>query len=458
MSRTAARAQHWRDVIGDWVGGAWRWLLMAAGVVVAVYVLMSGDQGNTVVLATALAALVVGVAVTRSTPLAIALMAVPALVVVERVGGGGLLSVSDAALAAGFGTAVLMGKRPYSAPLRALLLLNLIYQFATVFTVIVNPYPANTIEWFHAWLLISGSLIMGWALGRGGYARLSLLLLVSAACVVAVGTVVTGLVQYAGGDFAGVYPVWPFAMHKNAAGTIMAFMALIAWVRPAWARLPVGPMRLAFWLLIIAIVMTQSRQAIIGLIVAMVVLGARRGAARRSRWVLLLVIPAIWLVIVTVIDQINSQNQFNSFFQRVDWFREVYLIWRDSPLFGQGLRFWYLDPSSGFQPPQAELEVLASAGIVGLIGFTVMWLGIVVVLWRVDPRFGSLALGVVLTRIVQAQFDLFWVAGQTSIPFVIAGICLGAQALAAQDAARDGAAARVGEKARSRLRTLTRHD
>ncbi len=277
MSRTAARAQHWRDVIGDWVGGAWRWLLMAAGVVVAVYVLMSGDQGNTVVLATALAALVVGVAVTRSTPLAIALMAVPALVVVERVGGGGLLSVSDAALAAGFGTAVLMGKRPYSAPLRALLLLNLIYQFATVFTVIVNPYPANTIEWFHAWLLISGSLIMGWALGRGGYARLSLLLLVSAACVVAVGTVVTGLVQYAGGDFAGVYPVWPFAMHKNAAGTIMAFMALIAWVRPAWARLPVGPMRLAFWLLIIAIVMTQSRQAIIGLIVAMVVLGARRG-------------------------------------------------------------------------------------------------------------------------------------------------------------------------------------
>ncbi len=81
-----------------------------------------------------------------------------------------------------------------------------------------------------------------------------------------------------------------------------------------------------------------------------------------------------------------------------------------------------------------------------------MWLGIVVVLWRVDPRFGSLALGVVLTRIVQAQFDLFWVAGQTSIPFVIAGICLGAQALAAQDPARDGAAVRVREKARSRLR------
>ena len=121
-------------------------------------------------------------------------------------------------------------------------------------------------------------------------------------------------------------------------------------------------MRLAFWLLLAAIVMTQSRQAIIGLIVAMVVLGARRGASRRSRWLLVLVIPAIWLVVVTVIEQINSQNQFNSFFQRVDWFREVYRIWRESPIFGQGLRYWYLDPSTGFQPPQAELEVLASAG------------------------------------------------------------------------------------------------
>jgi hypothetical protein len=34
---------------------------------------------------------------------------------------------------------------------------------------------------------------------------------------------------------------------------------------------------------------------------------------------------------------------------------------------------------------------------------------------------------VVLSRIVQGQLDLFWVAVQTSIPFLIVGICLGAQ-------------------------------
>jgi len=427
MGTRSLRAQLLRDGISDWWAGAWRWVLMAAGTIVAAYFLLNQGLGNSAVLASAIAALVVGAAVTGSTPLAIALMAVPGLFIVERIGAGGGVSLSDAALAAGFGTALLLGKRPYSAPLRALLWLNFIYQFTTVFTVIVNRYDANTIEWFHAWLLISGALVMGWALGRGGYARVSLLLVVGSASVIAVGTIVTALLQYAGGDLGEVYPRWPFPTHKNAAGTMMAFAALVAWVRPAWARLPVGWMRLAFWLLLAAIVMTQSRQAIIGLIVAMVVLGARRGASRRSRWLLVLVIPAIWLVVVTVIEQINSQNQFNSFFQRVDWFREVYRIWRESPVFGQGLRYWYLDPSTGFQPPQAELEVLASAGIVGLIGFLLMWAGFVVVLWRVDPRFGSLALGVTLSRLVQAQFDLFWVAGQTSIPFVIAGICLGAQ-------------------------------
>ena len=33
----------------------------------------------------------------------------------------------------------------------------------------------------------------------------------------------------------------------------------------------------------------------------------------------------------------------------------------------------------------------------------------------------------ILSRLVQGQLDLFWVAVQTSVPFLIVGICLGAQ-------------------------------
>ncbi len=106
----------------------------------------------------------------------------------------------------GFRNSLLLGKRPYSRPLRQLLWLNLFYQFTTLFTVIVNPDAANTIEWFHAWLLVSGALIVGWALGRAGYARLALATMVVTACVIAVGTYVSALLQYARGDFSPVYP------------------------------------------------------------------------------------------------------------------------------------------------------------------------------------------------------------------------------------------------------------
>lgn len=429
MSQASARAVLWRARIADAWGNVWRWVLLAGAAALAVYFILDRGVQNGVFTAGALAVLVIGAAVTSSKPMAIALMAMPALFIVERVGFGGLeLSVSDVVLAAAFGTAVLLGTRPYSRPMRQLLWLNLFYQFTTLFTVIVNPYPANTFEWFHAWLLVSGALVVGWALGRAGFARLALLLIVGAACVIAVGTALTALLQYASGNFSAVYPSIPLPMHKNFAGTAMAFAAVIAYVNPVWISWSKNSARLVFWLLLIAIVMTQSRQALIGIIFAVVLVAARRGSGGHSRFVLFLVIPGIWLVVAMVIEQVESQNKFNSVFQRVEWAREVYALWKLSPVFGHGLRYWYSDTTAPFQPPQAEIEMLASAGVVGLLGFAVMWIGVVLVLWHVDPRFGTLALAVTLSRLVQAQFDLFWVAAQVSIPFVIAGICLGARA------------------------------
>ena len=419
----------WRSRLADWWASAWRWVLMAAGAVTAVYIVLDQGLENGSMTAVALAALVVGVAASGSQPLAIALMAMPGLLLVQRVGLGGTdLSVSDVALAAAFGTAVLLAKRPFSRPLRGLLWLNFFYQFTTLFTVIVNPYVANTVEWFHAWLLISGALIVGWALGASGYARLALSLIVVSACVIAVLTIVQGLFEYAAGDFGPVYPTWPFPMHKNFVGTALALAAIVVYINPDWVGWTRGWSWFAFWLLAGGVVISQSRQALIGLIVAVLVAVIRRKVTGRSRFVFLLILPAVWLIVGMVIEQIESQNRHNSVFQRLDWFREVYHYWRESPVFGHGLRYWYNDRTLPFQPPQAEMEVLASAGIFGLIGFVVMWIGVLVVLWRVDPRFGTLAVAIVLGRIVQAQFDLFWAAAGVSIPFVIAGICLGAMA------------------------------
>ncbi|WP_400997721.1 O-antigen ligase family protein [Agromyces sp. GXQ0307] len=430
MSSTKERRafRHLRTV--EWWSGAWRWVLYAFAAVAATYFLLDrGAQGGAM-FAIVIAAFVIAASLTTSKPLAIALFAMPGLMISQRIGiGGGDLSVSDAALAAAFGTAVLLGERPYSTPVRRILWLNLMYQFATLFTVIVNPYVANTFEWFHAWLLVSGALIVGWAVGAAGYARTALSLLVFTACVIAVVTLVHAAAQYATGNFGPVAPAWPIPMHKNFVGTVFAFAAIVVYINPDWVGWTKGWSRLAFWLLVAGVIVSQSRQALIGLMAAIMIAVIRRSTSRRSRvLVLVLLIPAAWLIVSMVVEQIQSQNQHNSVFQRLDWFREVYHYWREAPFFGHGLRYWREPGSLGYQPPQGELEVLASAGLVGLAAFVVMCIGILLVLWHVDPRFGTLAFAVVLSRLMQAQFDLFWVAAQVSIPFVIAGICLGAMA------------------------------
>ncbi|WP_308467504.1 O-antigen ligase family protein [Rathayibacter soli] len=448
MTSRSARAQDRVDRLAAWWAGAWRWVLIAMGAAVAITVLLGSNKALTtqsasgVTMAVVVALLAIGAALTAARPLAIALMAMPALFVVQRIGGGGsTLTVSDAALAAAFGTAVLLGTRPFSRELRALLWLNAIYQFATLITVLVNPYVQNTVEWFHAWLLISGALVVGWALGRAGHAGLAFKLMVATGCALAAITIVAGLVKFAHGDFTGVYPPWPYPMHKNFAGTAMAFAALIVYVNPPWAALTRRWARISLTVLVIGVLFTQSRQAIIGLIIAVVIVAWRGRTTGHSRWVLLLLIPATWLVILTVSDQVQSQNKFNSFFQRLNWVREVYAYWKHSPIFGHGLRFWYVDPILPYQPPQGELEVLAESGVVGLAAFVLMWVGVLIVLWRMDPLYGALAVTAVASRIVQAQFDLFWVAAQVSIPFVIAGICVGAKALADANTAAAGRAA-----------------
>lgn len=419
-----------RAAAPEWWANVWRWMLIAVGVAAATYLMLDRGLGDDVVTACVLAALVVGAVLTASEPLALALMATPAVLIAARVGivpGG--LTVSDAALAVAFGAAILLGKRDFSPPMRAMLWLNAIYQFATLFTVIVNPFVQNTIEWVHAWLLVSGALVVGWALGRAGKARLALLLLLGMAGVIALGTFGTAIGQWLRGDlFNPVYPTWPWPQHKNAAGTTLAFCAFIAYVNPDWAQLPQRWMRVGFWTFVVALVLTQSRQAAISLVIALLIHTLRQGALKHIVLAVALAVPGIILVVQSVIEQIESQNKFNSVYQRLDWLREVYALWKHEPVFGHGLRYWYVHPTAQFQPPQAELEVVASTGLVGLLGFVIMWAGFIVVLWRVDPGFGMLAFGVVLARITQAQFDLFWVAVQTSIPFLIAGICLGAQA------------------------------
>lgn len=365
-------------------------------------------------------------------PEAIPVASMATLLVIMRVGGDGLnLSVSDAVLFVAFWAALVFAPRPYSPPMRAMLWLTAVYQASALFTVIAHPYQANTVEWFHSWLLTGGALVVGWAVGRAGRASLGLALVCGMGGFIAILTVIDGLRQLlTSGSFGPVFLAWPWGMHKNFTGCVLGFVAVIAFARPFWLPWPRWVMVTLFGLCSVGILAAQSRQALVGLGVAVVLLTLRREPGRRPNWIVLLsVVPAMVFVAAMLRDQIESGNEFNSAFQRLTWYQQALTVWQIDPAFGVGLRWWVAGRTEyGFQPPNAELEVLTSVGVVGLVGWLVLMLGGLVVLWRVDRRFGGVAVAALLSRFVQAQFDLFWVSVQVSVPFVIVGVALGAQA------------------------------
>jgi O-antigen ligase len=102
-------------------------------------------------------------------------------------------------------------------------------------------------------------------------------------------------------------------------------------------------------------------------------------------------------------------------------------VFRQSPWLGQGLHWFYLPQyvSSFGQPPNLEVGALASGGVVGLVAIVVLLVGLGLVLRRLPKPVGMLALCVLVGRVVQTQFDLFWVSAAGMLPFLIAGMALG---------------------------------
>ena len=430
MSSTTTRGEIWRERIADWWADAWRWVL--GGIRRSRRHLLhprARGRRRRRRSRSSSVAFVIAAALTpprsrsrsRCSPCrACWSRSASAL-------GGGDLSVSDAALAAAFGTALLLGHRPYSRAAAPLLLLNLVYQFATLFTVIVNPYVLNT---------SSGSTPGCWSRARSssagrsaraGYGRLALsLIVVTALRVRGRPRSSQGVLQYAAGTSARRRrPGRGRCTRTSSEPCSRSARSSRTSTPTGWA----GPRggrgsRSGSWSA--AIVVAQSRQALIG-------------SSRRSSSPCFAGAPPDAPAgcsccssrrpgssSAMVIEQIESQNRHNSVFQRVEWFREVYHFWRESPIFGHGLRYWYNPGELPFQPPQAELEVarLRRRRRPHRVPRDVDRRARRALARR--PALRHARGRRTARRLVQAQFDLFWVAVQVSVPFVVAGICLGA--------------------------------
>ena len=352
--------------------------------------------------------------------------AVPATLLVVRVGAGSSnLSISDLVLAVATIAALPFLRLRESPTIKRLLLLLVVYQGAILLTVVDNPYRADVIEWFHELFLVGGSLIVGWVVAKQGHTKAALSVFLGGATVIALWACAATVQHH-------FQPVGlPLGMQKNFIGVMLMFAVLVAFLNPDWIGWKSRWHKVAMYLCVLGILAAQSRQAMIGcgLGVGVAAVRTRRldEFSRRSKFVLVAMVPLLIIAYITIARQFASSNRFNSVYQRQAWFVEAVHVWRTSPWLGVGLRWWYTArfPFS-FQPPNGELEMLSSAGIVGLAAFLLLFGRSLMVLWRIPLRFGTLGFTALLMRFVEGQFDIFWVTATSAIPWILVGLSLGA--------------------------------
>jgi O-antigen ligase len=141
--------------------------------------------------------------------------------------------------------------------------------------------------------------------------------------------------------------------------------------------------------------------------------------------VLLGAIALALIAVLSVKDQLQAQERHGSLNQRFEVERTTRQLWLDHPYTGVGLRFFKTPAYAGYQAPNNVVnEILAEAGILGLLGFLVFAVGALVGLSRIPGDLAAAALCVVAGRFVHGMFDIYWTGGTTALPWVIAGMGL----------------------------------
>ncbi len=354
-------------------------------------------------------------------------LAIPATLLVFRVSASSSnLSFSDLILGVATLCALSAFEGRRAPQVRALLWLLGFYEATTLLNVIYNPYRANLIEWVHEAFLVGGSLIIGWVVAVRGRATIATSAFLIGSCAIALWATAWSVTHHLTAAYL------PLGMQKNYIGDMLCFAFLLAYARPDWLSPRMAERATFVWAVCaLGMLASQSKQAMLSAIIAVGIMTVRDKELRRyAKPIAAACVPMLIVAGVIVDKKLRSSNKFNSVHQRETWLRQSLQIWHMSPWFGIGLRWWYTNRVPfAFQPPNGEAEVLTSAGLVGLVGFLALLIGSVMILRRVPRRYGTLALAVVVARLVQGQLDVFWVTAQGSIPWLLAGLCLGAEYL-----------------------------
>lgn len=373
-------------------------------------------------LALALVVVLVAIGVAAISPITVVVVAVPGIVLAgARLGGtgGGGLALGDVLLIAGFALAVpaLLGQAPTVA--KPVLLSFGLYLALLVPSVVVNHDRVALVEVIHRVAVIVGGLSVGLVLQRTGKLTLALRLLMAVAAVIALAAV-------AEAPLHGFHAVYPLGLHKNFAGPIMGRSAAVLLIAPQAVGLAKRHSGWLIALLIFGVAATQSRNAVIALTVAAVIWVVRSGGLRKrgGAAALGLVVALAGFAAYTLVHEFESSQSadvHNSYTERTRVEQETRDLWRTSPVYGVGLRFFNTPAYSTYEAPNNVFdEILAEAGDLGAVGMAIFIVGSIGALARGRGNLATAGLTLVTTAFLSGQFDIFWVNGQ-ALPWMIAG-------------------------------------
>jgi len=418
-SRSAAATERARTGTRDWqryTGPSAMWLAIL-GLAAAVGIVTSVDATAGLVLAGLV--LVLGIFVVD--PIFLAVLVLPGSVLVQRVGGASVnLSVTDLLTFAAAIICLFHVEWSRALHLRRFLFGIVWYQAILVLVVVAHPFRGDIVEWFHRFSYLAGAALVGWVVGYRGRARQSMRIYLWAAAGLA-------LLAIQNSATHGFLPAQWGPWQKNVIGSVMWVAATIALLNPPWVRIPKIEARVIQALCLLGLLVSQSRQSAILLVVA-VGTGLLLNSHVRGRFKTLVFIgvPALALVYYSITLAFQNNPEFNSVAIRFSQISAALHVWHNSPVLGLGMRFYYL-PQYFYvtAPPNSLVDNLASTGVIGSLAFVFL---VVVTLRAMNgvPRiYGTLGLAILLGHYVDGLFDTFWIGALSIPPFVIAGMSLG---------------------------------
>lgn len=367
-------------------------------------------------------------------PSVILVAAFPASFITQRVGPASVdMSVAD--VLTFLGVVAALPSVPWAArAFRQVLFATLGYSAIVAISVVAHPSLSAAVEVGHRFVMVVGTVCIGAAVVHRGKVTPALRALIVAAGVVSVAAIVDTLTD-------DLRPAYAFGLHKNTIGTLLVGSIICVYLGRTYLRWPTWLMVGSGLLMAGGLAASQSRGSGLALGVAALLYLIRTMWNQQGRR-LVRILPLVVLLAASIgtamvlsfqkqaDERVGSDYQHSSVGSRTTTYERV---WHEvivpNPVLGAAPK-WFGDPALPAAPHNLVISELSEDGFVGfaaLIG--VLWV-LLRMANRAPPLLGQLAWYVLVARVVASGFDIFWVAGPNTLPFLVVGLAVGVSAAA----------------------------